>query len=183
MAHFEGLFAVVPALVGIYADGHVGMAAQGFDYFFVVVETHFDLDDLVGRSFLDFFAHLLGVGIIAYGKRCVGAAVGVEAPDFIPGLTHDFAREVVQGDVDRGFGSAVVGSRLVHILVYVFDAEGVGELAKVELGEELGNRVDRLAQVWGHRCLAVAYNAVVFDFDLHAGCRLALRTGKVESVA
>ena len=182
MAHVEGGVLVGPALVGIDTDGHVGVAAQSLDGLLVVAHAHLHLYNLEGGCLVDFCLHLGGVGVVADGVGGVGSLVGVEAPDFVPGLAHDFAGEVVQGDVDRCLGGAVVGGDGVHVLMDVFDAEGVGKLRQVEAAQVRAYALDVLAQVWRHRSLAVSAQAVVVDAHLHAGGGGALAAGEVERV-
>ncbi len=66
VAHFKSFLAVVPSLVCVHAYRNVGMPAKGFDYFLVVVESHFHFHDLVRRCFLDFALHFRRIGIVAY---------------------------------------------------------------------------------------------------------------------
>ena len=159
------------------------MTAEGFDYLLVMLKAHLYFDDLVGRRLLYLLPHFVGIAVVADGEGGVGAVVGIESPDFIPWLTHYFAREVVEGDVDGSLGGTVVGRDALHVLVDVLDAEGVGELAQVELRQELGHRCHRFSQVGWHRRFAVSGDAVVFDLNLHAGRGGALRPCQVEGMA
>ncbi len=183
VAHVEGFLLVGPALVGVHTDGSVEAAAECLGDFLVVVEAHLDFHHLERSCLVDFGVHLRGVGVIADGVGGIGRVVGIQAPDFIPGLTHNLSGEVVQGYVDRCLCGAVVGCDRLHICVDVLDAEGVRELCEVERVEEFAHALDALAEIWRHGGLAVTDHAVIFDLHLNVGGCGALVPCQVERVA
>ena len=101
------------------------MTAQSLHDFLIVVEAHLHLHNLVGGGFLYFLTHFLRIGIVADGEGCVGTIVGIQAPYLVPWLAHDLACKVVQRDIDRRLGGTVIGSDLLHVFMYVLNAERI----------------------------------------------------------
>ena len=150
MTHFQRMLLVLPALVAIDANGDVGHhLANNLNSLLVVVQSHLDLDELVGACLLDLLSYDL-LGVNADCKTGHRSLTRVKSPDFVPGLSHDLAQQVVQRDIHTGLGSTVVRSLLVHIGEDVLNAEWVGELSQVQAVKEGGDALDALAQIGRH---------------------------------
>ena len=179
----QGLVAVFPALVGVHSQRHIRYGADGFNHLHIRVKTYLYLKDIeLAHSLQGFLLHHFR-SIYADGEGGGRSLGGIQAPDAVPGLAHELAHEVVQGYIYGALGGGVSRGEAVHVGEDVFHLEGVCELGKVYLVQELGNRFHALAQVRGHGGLAVTGYAFPFQFHLDVGRSGAAVACQVERMA
>ena len=180
--HVEGLVAVGPALVRVDGEGEVGDGADGLDHLLVRVQPHLDFQDIELAGALEgLLAHDLG-RVDADGEGRGRGLRGVVAPDAVPGGAEHSADEVMQGDVHGGLRRGVARGEAFQVFFNVVQAERIGKLVEVHLLQIGGHGIDALAQVGRHGGLAVAGEALIVDFYLHAGRGGAAIGGDGESV-